>query len=428
MPNDTHYPPGDRGYQITSQGNTKVVTSSDASPASPWVGDWEKTQERGVVRQLVTLVGSTSAIPGTFTFEYSEDGSTATISEARPITTFDTVRDFDLKNAGKFFRVKWEPDGAMGADTVTVTTIYDTQFGGPFVRLAGQQIEEQNAAMGNIFAYLKAFVAETGLSINIRANKGEAILTASFETEVALGHISGYEVNTKFGRVKAIDAADAAVDVWAFADDTASPRSNTKTFPTSAATLYLCSSSTSDTAVEVTVDYIDSSGAAATATVTLTGQTPVSIGATGLDINRLRVTGSTAAVGIIYGANTNDFTGGAPNDVTDVLAIAPAGYQQSQLSHFTVPSGKTLVMKDILLTISRASGGVGSADVTLRVKESGGVSRIRREFFPTSSVPITNGIQDFVVNAGGQIVWRVDDVSDNDTNISCVWSYELIDD
>lgn len=429
MPIDTQFPPGDSGYQITSPGNSKVVTSSDAAPASPWIGDWELTQSHGIVRQLVTLVGSTSAIPGTFTFQYSDDGATATISEARPITTFATLRDFDLKNAGKYFRVQWEPDGAMGAETVTITTTYDTQFSGQFVRLAAQVLEEQNVAMGAQFAFLKAFVAETGLSINIRANRGEAILTASFDTEVALGNIQNYSSAVKFGRVKNIDAADSAVDIWAYADDGLSSRADTKTFPSVAATIYLCSSSASDTAVDVTVAYIDSTGAAATATdVTLTGQTPVSIGATGLDVNGIRVTGSTAAVGIIYASITNAFTAGVPDDPADILAVAPVGYQQSQLSHFTVPLAKTLVMKELLLTVSRSSGAAGSADVTLRIKEFGGVSRVRREYFPTQAVPIDRGVTNLVVPARSQIVWRVDDVSDADTNISCIWAYELIDD
>lgn len=396
-----------------------------------YAGEWVATESKGVVRELV-VVGSTvtSGLGGTFAFQFGADGTSAVINEVRAIDDFATVRDFDLINAGQFFRVLFAPDRDLTAGEVYfITTTLRRQHDGSFVRLANQQIEESNAAMGQTFSYLKAFVAETGKSINVRANKGEALLTAAFQTEVALGHITGYEVNTKFGRVKNIDAADAAVDIWAFADDTASPRSNTKTFPAAADTIYLTSSSASDTAVDFTVEYIDSTGAEATATdVTLTGQTPVSIGATGFDVNRLRNSGSTASVGTIYASVGNDFTGGSPNDVTDILAVAPAGYEQSQLSHFTVPLGKTLVMRSLLITVSRASGSGGSADVTLRIKEFGGVSRIRREFFPTNSTPITNGIQDLVVPARAQIVWRLDDVSDGDTSVSCVWGYELIDD
>ena len=419
--------------QILSTDNTQTVTSAEAQPASPWQGAWELTRSLGVARILVTLAATDATedgLGGTFIFEFSEDGiSNNGISESRVITDFQTVRDFDLLNAGAYFRCSYEPDRALSSDSVFVTTTLRMSNDGAFVRLANQQIEEANAAMGQSFAYMKAFVKQTGRSINIRANAGEALLTASFDTEVALGNITGYELNAKFGRVKNIDAADNAVDIWAFADDTASPRADTKTFPSAASTIYVTSSSASDTAVTVTVQYISSTGAAVTVTgVALNGQTPVSIGATGLDVNRMYVDGATAAVGIIYATVGNDFTAGVPNDVTDVLAVAPVGFQQSQLAHFTVPLAKTLVINDVLMTVSRASGSAGSADVTLRVKNFGGVSRIRREWFPTTSVPINSQVGGIVIPARSQIVWRVDDVSDADTNVSVIWGYQLVDD
>ncbi len=97
------------------------------------------------------------------------DGVTATISETRTIGTFATVRDFDLLNAGEFYRVKFTPSRALvGAEQVFITTTLRTQNDGAFVRLANQEIEEDNAAMGQTFSYLKAFDEETGVSVNIR--------------------------------------------------------------------------------------------------------------------------------------------------------------------------------------------------------------------------------------------------------------------
>lgn len=427
-PPTTTYP---HGQPATATG------SITATLQEGFAGAYTLTREPGAVRQLVVVAlvtGDGTAHPsdlgGTFAFQYSEDGSSASITEVRAIANFDSVRDFDLINAGAYFRVMFAPSRDVTAnETITLATTLRYDFDGQFVRLANQQIEETNAAMPQTFSYLKAFVKESATSINVRANKGEALLVSSFEAEVALGNITGYSSATKFGRVRNIDALDNAVDVWAFADDTASPRADTKTFPGAASTIYITSSSTSDTAVTVAVEYIDATGAGVTVTgVALNGQTPVSIGATGLDVNRLRVDGATAAVGSIYATVGNDFTSGAPNDVTDVLAVAPAGYQQSQLAHFTVPLGKTLLMDSILATVSRASGAAGSADLTLRIKEFGGVSRVRREYFPTTAVPIDNGIHNLTVPARGQIVWRVDDVSDGDTNVSVTWSYTLVDD
>lgn len=157
--------------QTLDASNTKVVTSADASPGSPWIGAWTQTRDLAYVRILTVLAGSVANIGGTFTFEFSENGSTATISEARIIGDFDTVRDFDLLNAGAYYRVKFEPAVALGANSVFITTTLRMQDDGAFVRLANQQIEEANAALPSEFAYIKAFDSVTGKSVNIRPTK-----------------------------------------------------------------------------------------------------------------------------------------------------------------------------------------------------------------------------------------------------------------
>lgn len=305
-------------------------------------------------------------------------------------------------------------DIATGNKTIRVPTTLD-----------GFRIKYVNgeAAQSNFFLDTSLRVTAS----NVKFNKGGGLLVSDFNTEAALGLVSNYEINDKFGRVKGIDAADSAVDVWAFADDGIVTRANTKTFPTSAVTPYFVSSSASDTSVSLKVSYIDSDGFDKVATIALNGRTGVSLGDTALDVNRISVSGSTAALGIIYAATANNFTLGLPTTPSEVLASAPIGYNQSQLSHFTVPKGKTLIIKDYSAYISRANGSAGSADLTLRIKEFGGVSKVKREFFPTSAVPIVKSAANIVVPERSQIVWQLDDVSDGDTQCSIDWDYELVD-
>lgn len=150
--------------QTLGTNTTKTVTSADASPGSPWISDWDETRDLDFVRLLTVLAATDTTIAGTFTFEFSEvntasgigDATTA-ISETRPISSFSSVRDFDLVNAGKYYRVAFEPDSALGSELVFITTTLRKQDDGAFVRLADQQIEKQNAAMGQTFAYLKGF-------------------------------------------------------------------------------------------------------------------------------------------------------------------------------------------------------------------------------------------------------------------------------
>ena len=154
--------------QIVDSGNSAFRTVAEG--AAQFVGAWYATRSVGIVRQLVVLASNvTSGLGGTFVFEFGEDGSTAVISESRTLTDFATVRDFDLINAGAFFRVKWTPSRALtGAEFVAINTTQRTQNDGAFVRLANQEIEEANAAMGQTFSYQKAFDPNTGKSVNIR--------------------------------------------------------------------------------------------------------------------------------------------------------------------------------------------------------------------------------------------------------------------
>lgn len=156
--------------QVADANNTKTVAAADAQPGNPWVGTWTATRSVGVVRQLIVLSCANSAVGGTFTFEYSEDGISATISESRVIDDFTTVRDFDLLNSGAYFRVKFEPASPLAGDTVVITTTNRRQYDGPFVRLGNQEIEEQNAALGSMFSYVKGFNHFTGKSSNIRVD------------------------------------------------------------------------------------------------------------------------------------------------------------------------------------------------------------------------------------------------------------------
>ncbi len=156
-----------QGQSVDTQ-NTKIVAAADAQPGNPWVGDWTETRDNGVVRLLTVLAATATSVGGIFTFEFSEDGATPTISETRPIGDFETVRDFDLINVGAYYRVQFEPAAPLGSELVFVTTTLRRQDDGAFVRLANQELEEGNASLPSAFSYAKLFDEVTGKSINVR--------------------------------------------------------------------------------------------------------------------------------------------------------------------------------------------------------------------------------------------------------------------
>lgn len=171
--------------QTRDAGNTQTVSSSEASPGSPWVGDWVEVLDANYVR-LLTVVAATSVdVAGTFTFELTQSSDpntdhptlgTAEVSKAQEIPYFPSpdgtevgAIPFDLNVAGaSYYRVAYEPDSALGSELVFVTTVLRRQDDGAFATPANEQANESWAAFGGGFAYNRAFDPFTGDSVNSR--------------------------------------------------------------------------------------------------------------------------------------------------------------------------------------------------------------------------------------------------------------------
>jgi len=238
-----------------------------------------------------------------------------------------------------------------------------------------------------------------------------------FDLEVARGNISGLTKFSKFGRGTNYDTADAtALDVW-------STKALYTGFPTGAAeAMEVVSSNGNDTSagtgaqtVEIS-NLIDSTGAAsANVTVTLNGTTPVTLGATTYTrASRIRVltAGST-------GGNEGIISLNHAITTANVFAAMPIGFNQTQLAAYTVPLGSTLYINRIDISMTRASGAAGSANVTVRSRPDGGAFNAIRNVEISDSHGydfIDDGYLTF--EAQTDIVVRVEDVSDNDTIVT----------
>lgn len=344
--------------QEVDDGNSTVYTDDSAQ----FVGDWKLTRARGVVRQLVVLASTVaSGLGGTFVFEYGEDGATATISESRVITDFATVRDFNLLNAGAYFRIKFTPDRVVtAAEFIFINTTQRRQDDGAFVRLANQEIEEANAAMGQQFSYLKAFIAATGKSTNIRANSTGNLLVADFLTEVAKGNISDHSIVDVSGFNDDIDSA-LAETIWR--------AGGIFTPVTAAGTLSIVSDSLLDTntagtgARQITVVGLDANYDVLTEVVSLNGIVPVTTVGSFIAVNEAY----TSSAGLT-GANAGTIT--ALRAATIMFAMA-VGYNNTALGFRTIPAGYTAFLFNYNISMNNTASSGLLAELTIRYGETG---------------------------------------------------------
>jgi hypothetical protein len=273
-----------------------------------------------------------------------------------------------------------------------------------------------------------SFFLQSDLRVNKDNNKyttGGALIVGDFKTEVALGLVPNNFLGTKFGTVSKIDTADADVTVWALADDARSPRVDRKTFSTTADTIYISSSSASDNGIKITTIVNDSNNDLKQNETIISGQTPVSIGVSGLDCNTAFVSGDDQTLaGDVYITLGSDHTSGIPNDLTKILAFIPQVAQRTQQATFRVPNGSKMIIDSIHCNIAVGTGNA-SAQLFLRVKPQGGSWYILRPYNLTTSSTIERN--ETIVLDEGTFVEFYMDVSANDVDMTTIFRYQLID-
>lgn len=141
---------------------------------------------------LVVPINIDTATNGPLTisyeFEYSDDGTNAKVDEPRPATVFTSLKNFTLQNVGNYFRNICTVSRALVGGEKVALDCAEWYIRPPdFARLATQKIEEKNAAMGQVFAFLQTFTS-LGVSTNVR---GSAFGSAKVTIENAQATSSG---------------------------------------------------------------------------------------------------------------------------------------------------------------------------------------------------------------------------------------------
>jgi hypothetical protein len=165
------------------------------------------------------------------------------------------------------------------------------------------------------------------MSVSITKSFGD------YYIEVGRGNVPGAREILVTGYNPDLDTADGSRLIWR-------PKSDYN-FLTSAQTLYIVSSSASDTGITISVSYLDGSWDAQSTTGVLNGQTPVSLGVSGLRVNDCIVVGTTSVIGDVYVLSTNDVTAGVPNNSDDIVSFIGAGVNRCNQALYSVAAGRT---------------------------------------------------------------------------------------
>ena len=147
---------------------------------------------------------------------------------------------------------------------------------------------------------------------------------------VARGQVPGASVVNVYGYQAAVDGT--VIPIW--------ENATVYTYPVSASTMLLYSSSASDTAVSILISGLDASYNPISETKVLTnGTTGVTTANSYLRINGIAVVGSTNPVGVIYLSNA-----GKTATYAQINLVGTESAGRSQMSLYTVPNGYTFYL------------------------------------------------------------------------------------
>jgi len=204
-----------------------------------------------------------------------------------------------------------------------------------------------------------------------------------FELQVSRGQIQGHRNVTVFGFNPDVDTTQ--VSVW--------PLPSLITFPAAALQMTVSSTSANDTAAgtgarTVVVQGVDANYNEVTETVTLNGQTAVTMTASLLRVNYAYVgtvgSGNSAAGDIYIGTGT--VTAGVPATTYDIIKF---DYNNTTTGSYTVPAGYTAYVSQGLFSTGQA-GGSNPVQGRLLTR---GVDNVRRTAAITT---INNGVANYV--------------------------------
>lgn len=119
------------------------------------------------------------------------------------------------------------------------------------------------------------------------------------------------------------------------------------------------------------------------------------------------------------GENAGVITINHTTTTANIFAQIPIGANQTQIAAYTIPAIRTGILRMLDVGMGRANGAAGSAEVSLRVRNPGGVYRAGFRGTITDSFPLRISFPEgILLSAGTDIKVYVESVSDINTSVS----------
>jgi len=191
------------------------------------------------------------------------------------------------------------------------------------------------------------------------AHKTSSALVKNYATELSEGNIKGRSQMNFGGRNDAVGTSEETL--WT--------QGGIYVYLVEDTQLYISSTDTDDTAVNVVVIGLNEAGEQVVRSATTNGQNQVEISGLMWRVFAMQVVGTTAPLGDLYLAETDSLDAGKPEDPDTIKAKMIQGENVATNATYTVPAGKKLLLKRQRLTVSAGK----SAKIAINVRLQGGL-------------------------------------------------------
>jgi hypothetical protein len=324
------------------------TTLDNLSSGGIFTGDWQDTLD--YINVAIGVSTNQDSATDGLIVQWSTDG--VSVNDVDTFTILaNKPKIFTFQPARRYVRVQYT-NGATATTSFNIETRLSRVMGKPSSHRIQDNIVGQDDA--ELVKAVNTGLAPDGTFKNVNVTNDADLLIAdnSNGLSIARGNVTGATFIHKFGNAPDFDITDGFVTVWDGADD-GGLNEMQYTYSGTAIIDSLVSSSSGDTQ-DIEILGLDSNYDLITQTRALTGQTRVALTTNLIRVFRLKNRGNTDIVGDVYCYENTAIVGGIPTDTTKVRAIINNGNNQTLMSLYTVPAGKTAYMRDWYASTSGA--------------------------------------------------------------------------
>lgn len=323
-------------------------TSTTLGASATFTGSAERINGYGII--YINVYSDVASSTDGLHIEQSSDGTNWDHCDEYTVPA-NSGKNYSINPHAKYLRVIYI-NGPDAQTEFRLQTILKATGLASSHRIADAIIDDDDA---ELVTNVNKAKRDDGTYVNIGATNSNNLRVTDAESGLAIakGDVTSTTFVHKFGNAPDFDASDGIITIWDGADDNFIDQM-TYVYSTSDDIDSVSSSSASDT-FDLEIQGLDVNGDIVVQTVSLSGQTRVPLSTNLFRAFRMKNINSTDNVGHIYCYENTAIVSGVPSDSTKVRAIIQPTNNQTLMSLYTVPQGKTAYVRSWYGSIAGAN-------------------------------------------------------------------------